>query len=385
MTANQQLKDYIVEQTKLGVSKDTVKSTLLGAGWKEDDINQAVTEAESGPQEIAPLKPASLVQPIQPAQQVKPAQPAQQTQPVQQTKPAETSQAFKPVNAPGQFSTTAKNSPVSFITSDIFQPKSEPVFQPSGAKSQTSSNSPEAKPQVISVTQNDKSAAGMSGKILPIFLGVVSVILLGGNVYFFLENGDLRSKFDSLNSGKVSSENQTTSFESQAASLAADKKTLTDEVDSLNKTIVDLNSQISIFAAPAENASATSVSFDVSGTLGGGGKFLYSLTTSKNIVLFVKNSKDAKVNSALKPLLSTSVQLGGTHEAESNYLTVETVNGQSVSEIAKAAAAAQASTSTSTQSSGQTSASTSETGAAGTAPAVSSTPAGQGTAATSTP
>lgn len=365
MTANQQLKDYIVEQTKLGVSKDVVKSTLLGAGWKEDDINQAVTEAESGPQEIAPLKPASLVQPAQQASQ---GQSTQQTQAAQPAKPAEVLQAFKPVNMPGSSGPVAKNSPVPFVTSDIFQPKSEQVFQSSGAKSQTSSNSPEAKPQVISVTQNDKSAAGMSDKILPISLGVVSIILLGGNVYFFLQNGDIRSKFDSLNSGKVSSENQTTSFESQATSLAADKKTLTDEVDSLNKTIVDLNSQISIFAAPAENASATSVSFDVSGTLGGGGKFLYSLTTSKNIVLFVKNSKDAKVNSALKSLLSTSVQLGGTHEAESNYLTVETVNGQSVLEIAKAAAAAQASTSTSTQSSGQTSTSTPETGAATSTP-----------------
>ncbi len=384
MTANQQLKDYIVEQTKLGVSKDVVKSTLLGAGWKEDDINQAVTEAESGPQEIAPLKPASLVQPAQQASQ---GQSTQQTQAAQPAKPAEVLQAFKPVNMPASSGPVAKNSPVPFVTSDIFQPKSEQVFQSSVAKiqTQTTSNPMENKPQVVSMAQNNKLSAGISGKVLPISLGVISIILLGGNVYFFLQNGDIRSKFDSLNSGKVSSENQTTSFESQATSLAADKKTLTDEVDSLNKTIVDLNSQISIFAAPAENASATSVSFDVSGTLGGGGKFLYSLTTSKNIVLFVKNSKDAKVNSALKSLLSTRVQLGGTHEAESNYLTVETVNGQSVLEIAKAAAAAQASTSTSTQSSGQTSASTSGTGAVGTAPAVSSTPAGQGTAATSTP
>ncbi|MDO8664509.1 MAG: hypothetical protein Q7K44_03140 [Candidatus Liptonbacteria bacterium] len=367
MTANQQLKDYIAEQTKLGVSKDMVKSALLGAGWKEDDINQAVTEAESGPQEIAPLKPASLVQPIQ---QIKPAQSAQQTQSAQPAKSTEVSQAFKPVNMPGSFSTAAKDSPVSFITSDIFKPKSEPVFQSLDAKSKTSSNSPEAKPQVISMTQNDKSAAGMGDKILTISLGVVSIILLGGNVYFFLQNGGLRSNFDSLNNGKASSE-------SQIASLTTDKKNLTDEVGSLSKIITDLNSQISIFAVPADSSSTT-VSFDVVGMLGGGGKSLYSLTTSKNIVLFVKNSKDADVESVLKSLTGKQVGIGGTHQPESTQLTVTTVNGQPVLGAAKVAAAAaaaaaaavaaQVSASSSTQSSGQTSTSTPETGTATSTP-----------------
>ena len=330
MAANQQLKDYIIEQTKLGVSKDTVKSVLLGAGWKEEDINQAVTETETGVQEIASLKPSS---PVQTAQQVNQPQSTQQPQPAQPTKPAEVSQVFKPVNMPGSSSPVKKDSPVPFITSDIFQPKSEPVFQSSGVKTQITLNSPETKPQTISIAQN-KTGVGMGDKILPISLGVISIILLGGNIYFFLQNSSLGSKLDSLNSGKTSSESQT-------VSLAAEKKTLADEVDSLNKTIADLNSQISIFAAPADSSS-TPVSFSVTGLLGGGGKLSYSLTTSKNIVLSVKNSKDTDVDTTLKPLLGTQVSMEGTHQPESNQLMVTTVDGKPVLGAAKAAAEAAA-------------------------------------------
>lgn len=373
MAANQQLKDYIIEQTKLGISKDTVKSALLEAGWKEDDINQAVTETDSGPQEIASLKPSSLVQPIQ---QVKPTQPVQQAQAQpqpQQAKPAEISQVFKPVNMPGSSSPAKKDSPVPFITSDIFQAKSEPVFQSSVAKTQTTSNSMENKQQVVSVTQNDKLGTGMGDKILPISLGVVSIILLGGNIYFFLQNGNLSSELASLNNVKASSESQATAF-------AADKKNLTDQVDSLNKTIADINSQILIFAAPTDSSS-TPASFSVAGMLSGGGKSLYSLTTNKNIVLWVKNSKDADVDTVLKSLLGTSIKLEGTHQPESNQLIVTTVNGQLVLGAAKAAAEA---ATTAAAAAAKTTASSSTQGPAQ-ATSTPMTSTSTGSAATSTP
>lgn len=368
MAANQQLKDYIVEQTKLGVSKDIVKTTLLGAGWKEDDVNQAITESELAAQSAASFKPVS---PIQPIQQAKSVESIQQAQPVQSVKPVDTSQTFKPVNMPGSFSVAAKSSP-SFVTSDIFKSKSEPVFQSSNTKTQTASNSAETKQQVTSMTQNDKSTAGIGGKILPISLGVVSILLLGGNIYFFLQNSDLNSRLNSINSGKASSDNQ-------ATSLTADKKNLTDQIDSLNKTITDLNSQLSIFAVPAD-ASSTTASFDVEGTLGGGGKLPYSITTSKNILLSVKNSKDVDVETVFKSLVGTRVSIVGTHQPESNQLTVTTVNGQPVLGAAKAAAeaaaavAAQAIAASSTKSVNQTSTPVSVGSAIG-------TPAGAGAGA----
>jgi len=333
MAANQELKNYIVEQTKLGVSKDAVKSALLEAGWKEDDVNQAIAEAQPASQGAA-------------AASFKPVSPVQQTQPFQPAKPAEVLQTSKPVNMSGLSSPVTKDSPVSFVTSDIFKSRGEPVFQPSGMKSQASSNSPEAKPQVISMAPNNKSGEGRGRKIFSISLGVLSIILLGGNVYFFLQNRDLSSKIGALSGVSASTENQ-------VASLTADKKNLTDQINSINKTLADLNSQISIFAASATGSTST-VSFEISGTLGGGGKSLYSVTTSKNVVLLIKNSKDTDVDTVLKSLIGTQVGIGGTHQPESNQLTVITINGQPVLGAAKAAAAA----ASSTQSSGQTSTST---------------------------
>jgi len=40
--ANQQLSDYIRQQLQDGKSKEEIKSELLGAGWKETDVNQTL-------------------------------------------------------------------------------------------------------------------------------------------------------------------------------------------------------------------------------------------------------------------------------------------------------------------------------------------------------
>ena len=322
MAANQELKNYIVEQTKLGVSKEVVKSALLEAGWKEDDINQAIAEVQQVSRGATSFH------------QVSPIQPAQQTQPFQPVKPAEISQTSKPANMSGLSSLATKDSPVSFVTSDIFKSKEESIFQPSGAKNQTSPNSQEVKPQAISITQNNKTGTGMRGKILPISLGVLSIILLGGNVYFFLQNGNLDSKLVSLNSGKASSD-------SQIASLTADEKNLNEQVILLNRIITDLDNQLMIFAMPQAGSTSTEVAFSINGMLRGGGKLPYDVVTNKNVVMHIKNSKDADVDAILKTLtIGTQVSVEGTHQAESNQLMVTTVNGKPVLGAAKIAAAA---------------------------------------------
>ncbi len=310
MTANQQLKDYIAQQTKVGVSKDAIKSALIGAGWGESDVNQAIAESE-------PVSPAAV-----------------SSAPAQTVKPAETFQVSKP-SEPAE-----KSSPVSFVTSDIFRPKGEPVFQSTGAGSQPGVMG--MKPEAASLKMK-VSSGGKGGLVLTISLSVLSAGLLGGNIYFFLQNSGLNSKLSTLSSGS-------SSFQTQVASLSADKKTLTDQVDSLNKTLADLNSQLAVFAV-SSGSSTAAVPFDVSGTLGGGGKSLYSLTTSKNIVLTVKNSKDADVEATLKTLLGSNVRLGGTHQDGSSQLTVTTVNGQAIQPAVKAASTTATSTTTGTASS----------------------------------
>lgn len=311
MPINQQLKDYIAQQTKLGVSKDTIKSSLLGAGWNENDVTQAIAEAESGVQTATPLTPAKPFS--------KPAEPA------------------------------VKSPTASFITSDIFKAKNEPVFQSAGTGKPESSSFPETKPQVVSVSMKEKPAGG-GGKLLPIILAVVSVALLGGNIYFFLKNGDLNSKLVTLSASSGNS----AELSNQITSLANDKKTLTDQIDSFNKTITDLSNQISIFV-PAATSSIVSVPFEVSGVLSGGGKLSYSLTTSRGIVLSVKNSKETDVEISLKQFVGAQVKLSGTHQPGSVSLMVSSVNDQTVQTISAAQSSSTASSSTST---GSTSTST---------------------------
>lgn len=298
MPINQQLKDYVTQQTKLGASKDTIKSTLIQAGWNENDVVQAIAESESGTQDIiAPLTPT---QPAKPAESFATSVSAETN-----TKPAAVS---------------------SSIGSDAFKTKNEPVFQPANQFGTTDTSI--QKPQTITTDLKDgqdKFKIKTSPKILTIALGVVSVVLLAGNVYFYSQSRNAASQ---VASSASTSQDTVNTPDPQIATLTADKENLAQQIASLNKTVSDMSSQLAIFALP-ESSSTTSTAFDVSGKLGGGGKLLYSLTTSKNILLFVKNSKDAKVDAALKALFGSNVQLAGTHQPESNYLTVETINGKS--------------------------------------------------------
>ncbi len=302
MAANQQLKDYIAQQTKLGVSKDAIKSALMSAGWNEPDILQALSETEAVPPEIQPAKPSPMVKP-------------------------------------------AESSPVSFVTSDIFKPKGDDVFQP---KEPIRSAVSESKPEIVSMEEKGKRS--LAGKLAKILVGVVFLTLLGGNVYFFLQTRNAGSQVDSLNVTN-------TGLVAEKDSLSRDKSSLTAEIDSLNKTIAELNNQLSIFAAQPANSSSGIVSFKIKGTISLV-KQQYLLTTSQNIILTVKNSTNSSVNAALKLFVGKEAEIAGTHQAGSPQVDVTTINGQSLQEIVNAAATSTAATSTSATSTTQTSTST---------------------------
>jgi hypothetical protein len=76
----------------------------------------------------------------------------------------------------------------------------------------------------------------------------------------------------------------------------------------------------------------TSVEFRVKGVITQDAKGVYTITTPRNIVLTVKNSKDSKVDTTLKPMVGQNVvaSLSGVHAPMSKDLTVESINGVSV-------------------------------------------------------
>ncbi|MBU1130263.1 PH domain-containing protein [Patescibacteria group bacterium] len=57
--SNQQLSDYVRQQFQQGKSKDEIKSELLGAGWQEADINQALGMSGSSQPPRPPVPPSA--------------------------------------------------------------------------------------------------------------------------------------------------------------------------------------------------------------------------------------------------------------------------------------------------------------------------------------
>ncbi len=306
MAVNQQLKDYISQQLKLGVSKDVVKSTLLGAGWSESDVSEAMASVES-PAVSQSVSPAAAGE----------TKPVEQAQPV--TNPSETVGTVKSLEVKPEIKTPAAGSekipPASFVTSDIFRAKDEPLFQP---KETAQKPSLADKPQIISV--NEKAAKTAPRQfVLPLILGILLLASLAAAGFFYYQNSGSQDQINSLSQENSSLRNQLSAFSN-------DKSNLTSQISSLNDTINELKNELSIFAIVGTSTAELPVT--VKGILSTGGRAGYSLTTANNIVVYVKNSKDAKVEAALKPLVGSELAIGGTHSTGSSSITVTTINGQ---------------------------------------------------------
>lgn len=288
MAANQQLKDYIDQQAKVGVSKGVIKSALLEAGWQESDINEAMAGFESSSPSVGTARPVEIA------------------------KPAE----IKPIGIkPSGSGPQEKASPVSFVTSDIFQKKNEPMFESKGTVAQTSFLG--NKPQVVSTM---KGMNFFQKPIVPIILGALSLLFVAVAGIFYMQNNSLQTKLDSVNQ-----ENE--SLNTKLNSLTSDKNGLTGQITSLNQIVNDLSNQLSIFAWPSNVSQTQELPITIKGILGGGGRALYWLTTNKDILVTVKNSKNPNVDGALKPLLGNQVEVSGTHLVKSDSITVTAVNG----------------------------------------------------------
>jgi hypothetical protein len=302
MASNPQLKDYIDQQSKLGVSKDAVKAALLGAGWPANDIAEAMGEGSS---------PMPVSMPIQPRT-------PDIIKPVEMAKPVGVSTAV----AVAPSSVASKP----FVASDIFQPRTgEPVFQARSAADQKNTSS-----GVSTSFPAQKKRSWITRFIIPESIGLVALLFMIGTVFFYMQTGDLQAQLAAAKRGGSSSDAAMTA-------LTAQKNDLTNQITGLNATIADLTNQLSIYAMPANASKTEEIAIDVKGMLSGGGKVSYTITTNKDIVVSVKNSTDPKVDATLKPLLGTQVELSGTHLVHSDMMTVVTVNGAQLQSPAPAA------------------------------------------------
>ena len=268
--ANQQLIDYIKQQLKLGVAKDALRATLLQAGWAEADVSEAIRGTED--------KPAA-----------------------------------------------AQSSPF-VINRDTFESKSEPLFQMKGEVKQK----PEPKtvsPQLVKIELPVRGGSRW-WKLAALIFIAVSVSLAASSVFFYMANTDLVSQVATLLEDKGELGTKVSQLTQEIDDLKGQLSTFETENQTENQDVI---SQLEIFVTPLPLSTSTDqVSVTVKGTLGGGDKSLYWLTTNRTIVVYVKNSKDKAVDAALKPLLGSTVEISGVHLAGSRDITVTSVNGQPV-------------------------------------------------------
>lgn len=315
--ANPQLVDYIKQQLQLGVSKDAIRGTLSQAGWPEADINEALSA--SGPGAAQPSSPAM------PAAQAAPSTPST---PAVSAKPAASAAPASALSQFAQKSSASAPQSSPFVTKDIFQPKGESTFQP---KIQTMP------------AQAAAQSAGSSSLRKYIILAVWIIVILGlagWSAYLFWQNGTLKKEV-SQSAGLSSALEQANA---QVASLTNEKSSLASQFDAVNLEKTDLLLHLSFFVAPAGGATTTNVS--VSGTLGGGGKNPYTVTTDRQVVLSVKNSSDSDVSKALLPLIGSEAAVSGVYVPGTREITVQAVNGVPVKAPAPEPAATSTPTST---------------------------------------
>lgn len=305
--ANAQLVDYIKQQLQLGVTKEVIKATLAQAGWPESEINEALSA--SGPSPVQQSSPKISSEQVTQAAETASSAPGVTSVSSKPGISASSSSAFS------QF--TQKSSPFTqqsspFIAKDIFQPKTEAVFQP------------ESQPITSQVAKNSGDGSSLKKYLIIAGCAVVILGLAGWSIYLFLQNGKLKQEI-SQNSALSPALEQANS---QVASLTDEKNSLAAQLAEANLEKADLILHLSFFIPPSGEATTTSL--NIRGSLAGGDKKPYTLTTSRGAVLNIKNSSNKEVASVLQNLLGNEVEISGTYVPGTREITVINVNGTPV-------------------------------------------------------
>ena len=287
---NQQLVDYIKQQLQAGVSKENVKSALLGAGWSEADISEALKSADAAAPAVSSAVAVSSSLTSGPAAQ--------------------------------------SSSPKNAMVSDVASPQAKPASISEPAAGAESFEAKTEEPH-----HGKKAAVTISA------LAVLVVLLAGGGAYLYWFLNDKAENAVAQNNAataavagleaqvKELSESSATAKNESAAALQAKQELLTEL--SFLVAVPSLVPQ-SAASSSATSTAAQEVEVVVRGVLGNGTSVPYVLTTANGVKVAVKNNKDEKVVAVLKPLLGNPVELSGAHVLGSNLLTVHSVNGQPV-------------------------------------------------------
>lgn len=316
-----QLVGYIKDQLKLGVSRDAVKTALTGAGWAVGDVEDTFKKIDAG------ATPAfgTMIQSGGGPERVFPT-----------TVGGAKDAAAKGAGMKGDGVKSAE--PRSIRVSDLISAGDSPA--PASAPIKVD----EKKIARASGPTRANGAASMAGapsrgshggRNILVITGIAVLLALAGYLYF--QNTGLASKVASLSTESAGVTAQIDTLNGNITALDASNTALAAQVGSLTAENADLLANLSFVAVPPASSAetATGTPAEESATMSGmltKPKTTYVLTTQYGVMVYVKNSADAAVAAALKPLAgsTSTVTLAGTHVSGSAYLTVTSVNGSAV-------------------------------------------------------
>lgn len=173
-----------------------------------------------------------------------------------------------------------------------------------------------------------KSHMSRAAIIIDVILIIVLLGIAGFAAFLYTQNHTLSGQLTTLQSQSASVDAQVSALQSQ---LVASTTALAAQVSSISAENQDLQTELSFYAAPSSTAPATTTPLTISGLVSISGK-LYVITATYGGKIYVANSKDVSVVTALTPLVGTTTaqQFGGTYVPGSDDVTITTVNGTAV-------------------------------------------------------
>lgn len=305
----QQVVEYAKTQLALGIGEEVIKNALVDAGWPVSDVDDSIKS-------VAQRKAPEVVSAIPSAMASR-----------QSTSPG--SSSSQPINLKDIFGGAAKGN-ISFSA-----PADTSKADSSKADSSKTniSKTPSAPADISSLKKSaaekfsSQKSSGGSKTVLIITI-VIALAAIGAAVFFFINNRNLAAQVDKFAADNAAAGSAASGLSAQIADLTKSKQDADDQIASLTEQKDQLRTELLFFVPQPLALGATSsvISFSLSGTVGFDSKLQYTLT-SDGIILNIKNSKDPKVDSILKPLIGKIAEISGTHAQLSRDVIVSAVNG----------------------------------------------------------
>jgi ribosomal protein L12E/L44/L45/RPP1/RPP2 len=298
-----QLVEYITSQLKAGVSGETIKATLVAAGWQSVDVDDTLKKIQS------------------------PAVAAAQPMAVSASSPSAMATGPKPIS-------TAKIEPQTIRVSDLVSASDKVVSMSATKPIDTRAEStkkfltPNVAPGATSYQAPAVRSSSRGPITTEILLGILMIVFGALAVYLFLANRGLSGQVSMLTAQSTGVSTQVSTLQNQ---LDASTTALTAEVASATTANQELALDLSFYAIPTGSAttptSTTMLVGLVSGSTGS-----YVITTPNGARVRVLNSKDPKVATLMSPLVgaTTTVPFGGTYTPGIAAITLTEVNGVSL-------------------------------------------------------